>query len=65
MCAIMSCSEYWAAAGFAYDIGDYEGGSVERATLDTNDGSQIYDVVSSAPFRLVIACTKVPLDVVL
>ena len=44
---ILICREAWEEAGFHYDIGDYEGGSVVRATIPAEDDSQIFDVVSS------------------
>ena len=48
LCVIMFCSEAWAEEGFPYDIGDYKGGTVVRAKVPTEDGSQIYDVVRPA-----------------
>ena len=50
MSFIVICREAWKDAGFAYDIGNYEGGSVVRATISTDDESRIYDVVNYTDF---------------
>ena len=41
----------WAQAGFAYALGDYEGGSVERESFA---GTNVYDVAAGSPANLTV-----------
>lgn len=39
----------WTTAGYDYVLGDYEGGTVQRAGTSLEDGGQAYDVKAGAP----------------
>mmetsp|Transcript_72246 Transcript_72246/g.127691 ORF Transcript_72246/g.127691 Transcript_72246/m.127691 type:complete len:346 (+) Transcript_72246:69-1106(+) len=51
-----SAQKTWEGAGFDYGIGDYEGGSVERATVQTGSEkqTQVYDVAAGSPAHQVV-----------